>query len=274
MSKKYHLMRRNFVYDNRQLWFEKPDRLMTIYEDKYSAEETSAKYNLSSYMDAYIYQFVSTMKNQEIILEKLEKFLKSEFNLSMRLPNSSEYDVNFKLPLSMSIAQCQTIHDIVGIVWTVVEEVEPSNLFKIKDCYGYHHNPEDLFWIVANDYKTFEEARDDALYCILNTVAVPGLDSDTPWELVGSLEKLSSNVDSLKQFLNQSKHFYFVEPNWNKQGGIYTRQPVERVPRKIKYDFGEGIEEREIQDFEPSLKEECDSLVQLVHSIWYEIVQI
>lgn len=272
MNTKYHLKRRNYVYDNRRLWFEGQDHIIEIFDDKNAAEEMLSRYNLSSYTDKHIYQFISNMDDQKVILEKLEEFLRLEFDSSMRMPNSSSYEINFQLP-AMSKEQYQKVHDIVGITWCIIEEVKPSGIFKIKDCYGYGHNPEEMFWIVEREYSTYKEAEDAALYCILTLVAVPGLDSETPLELMGSLEKLSSNVKVLNAFLNQSKYFYYSDA-WNKEKGIYTKQPIVRIPKKVKFDFGEGYEEWEVQGFEPALKKECKELIQLIYPIHYDIVQV
>lgn len=272
---KYHLEARGFIYDNRQLWFEEPNTLIKIYEDRKTAEEMLAKCNITGYVDKYIYQFIDTMPNREAILEKLENFLRIEFDVSMKAPHHSFYEINFRLP-AMSIEQYQKVHDIIGITWCVLKEVEPTGLFIIRYCFGYEYHPEDLFWVVQNKFATYEEAEDAAICCILFAIAYHANDIGSLYEFVGTLEKLSRTEDSLKDFLSKSEYFYFKEYGYYSKGkgAIFMKKAPKKIRKKIKVDFGSGLKDWIVDDFESSLKEECRNLKKAIKGIYHDIVQV
>ncbi len=281
MNTKYHLKRRNYVYGNRQLWFEEPNHLIEIFDDKNAAEEMLSRYNLSSYTDKHIYQFISTMDDRKVILERLEEFLRLEFDISMRMPNSSSYEINFQLP-AMSKEQYQKVHDIIGITWCVIEEVKPTGLFVIRDCFGYYMLDEnESHWLEGKEFTTYQEAEDVVMHCIASAFLFRPSDSDNPpFSLRGTIEELATDTKSLKTFLSQSKYFLFKEGNWEYAKGVHIRKPVKRIKKTIKgyYDFSENVND-DVNDFvidlfEPELLAECKELTKLLRPLYSDIVEI
>lgn len=272
MNTKYHLKRKNYIYDNSRLWFEGQDHIIEIFDDKNAAEEMLSRYNLSSYTDKHIYQFISTMDDQKVILEKLEEFLRLEFDISMRMHNSSSYEINFQLP-AMSKEQYQRVHDIIGITWCVIEEVKPSGLFIIKSYYDAW-DEEEMFWIIKKKFTTYQEAEDMVMYCILCALVNKDQIYGNARQLLGSHEEISTNVEALKKFLSKSKYFHYIEKSYDFDRGVYIKKPIKGIPRIIKAEFGGELEDWDILDFETDFKEECKNLIELLGANCYNIVQI